>query len=159
MTKILIAYEANVGRTQAAAGLLAEKIRSAGIDAKVQHIDKIENDADLAGYDAIILGSPTVLGGMMMKMKDFFSVAEKTDLKSTIGGVFGTSEINEEGPKRAYDIMQKKLKMDMVDDPLIIPKFTSGREINECENYAKKIVSKLNKTKASEKENKSISRA
>jgi len=144
MAKILIAYEVDVGRTQAAAGLLAEKMRSSGISVTIEHINKINDETDLAGYDAIVLGSPTVLGGMMPEINGFFTVAKKVDLESTVGGVFGTSEINEEGPKKAFDIMKNELKMEMVDEPLIIERHVSGGEINDCDDYAKKIVAKLN---------------
>ncbi len=62
MSKALIVYATRSGNTGKIAELIAEGIRFSGAQANVVKINEIQNEKDLTGYDALIMGSATYNG-------------------------------------------------------------------------------------------------
>ena len=59
MKKVLIAYNSRTGTTEKMANYLAEGIRMAGNEAKVEKIAGLKKPEALAGFDGYIFGCPT----------------------------------------------------------------------------------------------------
>lgn len=90
MTKVLVLYYSSYGHTEAMAKAVAEGARQAGATVAVKRVPelvpekialksgyKLDQDApvatvaELADYDAIIIGTPTRFGNMASQMKNF----------------------------------------------------------------------------------------
>lgn len=90
MTKVLVLYYSTYGHTEALAEALAEGARSTGAEVSVKRVPELVADdiarssrykldqkapiatpAELADYDAIIVGSPTRFGGISAQMENF----------------------------------------------------------------------------------------
>ena len=90
MTKVLVLYYSSYGHIERMAGAVAEGAREAGAEAVVKRVPELVPEeiarkshfkldqpapiatvAELADYDAIILGVPTRFGNMPAQMKNF----------------------------------------------------------------------------------------
>ena len=111
MTKLLVLYYSSYGHIEAMAQAVAQGAREAGADVAVKRVPELVPEevaktsgyrldqeapiatvAELADYDAIIIGTPTRFGNMAAQMKNFLDqtgglwVQDK--LVGKIGGVF-----------------------------------------------------------------------
>lgn len=143
MSKALIVYSTRSDQTKEIGELIAEGLRMKGIDVTIVDIKSIKNEADLAGYDAYLLGSATYHGDMMQPMKTFLFMAEKADLKGKVGGSFGAFGWSGEAPERIYDTMKNIYKMEMVGGPLMLKSGGLGGAINMAQDYGKEIARKM----------------
>ena len=143
MAKALIVYTTRTGETQQIGELIAEGIRISGHEATVLSNKDIKNESDLQGYDALVLGSPTYHGEMMQGMKTLLFLAENSGLEDKIGGAFGAFGWSGEAPVRIYDTMKHILKMNMVNDPLMLKSSSLGGGIQMAQDYGRQIVKKL----------------
>jgi flavodoxin len=143
MAKTLIVYTTRTGETQQIGELIAEGIRISGHEATVLSNKNIKNESDLQGYDALVLGSSTYHGEMMQGMKTLLFLAENSELEGTIGGAFGAFGWSGEAPVRIYDTMKHILKMDMVNEPLMLKSSSLGGGIQMAQDYGRNIVNKL----------------
>lgn len=90
MTKVLVLYYSSYGHIERMAEAIAEGVREAGAHADIKRVPeivphevaeksgfKLNQTApiatvdDLAGYDAIVIGTPTRFGNMAAQMKNF----------------------------------------------------------------------------------------
>jgi flavodoxin len=113
MSKILIAYDSRAGHTEKMANLVAEGVRIAGGEAVVKKISELKNEADLAGYDGYLFGSPTYHRDMIGTMKTWLFIAEKAELAGRLGGAFGTYTHSGDAPGIVADTMEFVFKMNM----------------------------------------------
>ena len=143
MAKAIIVYATRTGETQQIGELIAEGIRISGHEATVLSNKDIKNESDLQGYDALVLGSPTYHGEMMQGMKTLLFLAENSGLEDKIGGAFGAFGWSGEAPVRIYDTMKHILKMNMVNDPLMLKSSSLGGGIQMAQDYGRQIVKKL----------------
>lgn len=92
MSKILIGYYSRTGNTKRMAELIAEGVKAAQTDVDLKPVDEI-TAADLAGYDGIILGSPTYYGLLASEVKKLLdeSVKFHGKLEGKAGGAFSSS--------------------------------------------------------------------
>lgn len=146
MATTLIVYTTRTGETQQIGELIAEGLRISGHEATVLSNKEIKSEADLQGYDALVLGSPTYHGEMMQGMKTLLFLAEKAGLAGKIGGAFGAYGWSGEAPVRIYDTMQHILKMNMVKEPLMLKSSSLGGGIQMAQDYGREIAKKLDES-------------
>lgn len=123
MTKVLVLYYSSYGHIEAMARAVAEGARQAGATVAVKRVPelvpeeialksgyKLDQDApvatvaDLADYDAIIIGTPTRFGNMASQMKNFLDQTGglwfEDKLVGKVGSVF-TSTGSQHGGQEA----------------------------------------------------------
>jgi len=115
MPKVLIVYFSRTGVTEKMAQFVAEGIRFAGVEAKLEKVSNIKTTEDLAGYDGYIFGCPTYHRDMTENFKTFLFLAHKTGLAGKVAGAIGSSTHSGEAPKLLADTMEHVLKMRLVD--------------------------------------------
>ena len=118
MPKALIIYTTRTGKTREIADSIAEGLRAAGAEVKTIDAKNVKNEADLAGYDAYVFGSPTYHGEMMQAMKTMLFLAERANLSGKVGGAFGSYGWSGEAPERIYNTMKNIFNMDMASTAL-----------------------------------------
>jgi len=93
MAKMLICYYTRTRHTEHMAQAVAEGAGQVkGVQVDLKAVDKV-TAADLPGYDAIIMGSPTYYGTMAAELKKLLdeSVAFHGQLDGKVGGAFASS--------------------------------------------------------------------
>ena len=123
MTKVLVLYYSSYGHIEAMAHAVAAGAREAGAEAVVKRVPELVPDevaaragykreqpaavaevSELAGYDAIVIGTPTRFGNMAAQMKNFLDQAgglwARDALVGKVGGVF-TSTGSQHGGQEA----------------------------------------------------------
>lgn len=143
MGRALIAYTTRTQETRQIADLIAEGIRFSGHEAVVQDVKDIKKEADLAGFDAYVFGSPTYHGEMIQPMKTFLFLVEKADLENKIGGAFGAHGWSTEAQERIYQTMKTVFKMDMVSGPLLLKSASLGGGLQMAQDYGRDIAKKM----------------
>jgi flavorubredoxin len=143
MAKALIVCATRTGETQRIGELIAEGLRFSGIDATVKNVKDISKEADLQGYDAVVLGSATYHGDMMQGMKTLLFLAEKANLEAKAGGAFGAFGWSGEAPDRIFNTMKNIFKMDMSSDPLRLKSTSLGGGLEMAQDYGREIAKKL----------------
>jgi flavorubredoxin len=144
MAKVLIAYDSRTGDTEKIAELIAEGIRITGNEAVLKSARSMKKPEDFAGFDAVVLGSPTYHGQMMEGMKTLLFLAEKSGLEDKVGGAFGAFGWSGEAPDRIFDTMKNILKMNMVSGPLRLKSADLGGGIQMAHEYGREVSQKIN---------------
>jgi len=144
MPKALVVYATRTEQTKQIAEYIAEGIRFTGAEAIVMNVKKIKTEADLAGYDAYVFGSPTYHGEMLEAMKTMLFLAEKAELQGKVGGAFGAYGWSGEALERIYGTMQNVFRMNMVRDPLRLKSGLLGGGMQVAQAYGREIGKKLN---------------
>lgn len=114
MTKVLVLYYSSYGHIERMAEAVADGVRAAGAEAVVKRVPELVPEeiarksrfkldqaapvatvAELADYDAVIIGTPTRFGNMASQMKNFLDQAgglwAQGKLVGKVGGVFTSS--------------------------------------------------------------------
>ena len=105
MTKVLVLYYSSYGHIERMAEAVAEGVRKAGVEAVIKRVPelvpeevvrksgfKLDQKApiatvdELAGYDAIIFGTPTRFGNMTAQMKHFMDQLGQLWLRGALVG-------------------------------------------------------------------------
>ena len=120
MTKVLVLYYSRYGHIERMADAVAEGVRQAGADAVIKRVPELVPEdvarkshfkldqkapvatvAELADYDAIIIGVPTRFGNMAAQMKNFLDQAgglwAQGKLIGKVGSVFTSSNTQHGG--------------------------------------------------------------
>jgi len=92
MQKALVIYYSRSGNTKKMAELIANGVKSEGMDVKVSDVKDVKAD-DLLKYDGLIIGSPTYYGSMAAEIKKLFddSVKFHGKLDGKVGAAFSSS--------------------------------------------------------------------
>ncbi len=92
MAKVLIVYYSRSGHTEAMANLVAEGVKSEGVEVECKKVENTTID-DLLSADGIILGSPTYYGTMSAEIKKLLddSVKYHGKLDGKVGAAFSSS--------------------------------------------------------------------
>jgi len=153
LVKVFVIYDTKYGNTKLAAEKIVEGIKEVeGIETAVGYVKEID-PADLADFDAIVIGAPNHMGRPSRTMKKFVDRLVKLDLKAKGVAVFGTYA----GRVRAVDRAVKKLEK-MVEEKLpnlnlispglsvrvngILGPIVEG-ELPRCVDFGKKIANQL----------------
>ena len=90
MSKVVILYDTRTGNTGRMARAVAEGAKSvAGVEVVLKRIGEAKRD-DLAGADAIVLGSPTHNTQPSRAMRRLLADLSKISLKDKVGTAFGS---------------------------------------------------------------------
>jgi len=90
MPKVLILYDTRTGNTGQMARAVAEGAKSVeGVEVVLKRAGEARRD-DLAGADAIILGSPTHNTQPSRAMRRLLADLERIPLEGKVGGLFGS---------------------------------------------------------------------
>jgi len=90
--KILITYYSQTGNTKKMAGLIAEGVKSEGVDVELKDVEKVKAK-ELLKVDGVIIGSPTYYGSMAYQIKRLLdeSVEFHGQLSGKVGAAFSSS--------------------------------------------------------------------
>jgi flavorubredoxin len=141
--KILVLYYSRTGNTEKMAKAVAEGAKSvSGVQVELSYF--VEAD-DLAGYDALLVGTPTYHHDMPIDVKRLFEEAavKKVSLKGKAGAVFGSYGWSGEAPKLVIEIMQKKFEMDVQGLPLLAKYAPDQGMLEQCKALGKKVSESL----------------
>jgi flavorubredoxin len=143
MGKALIVFASRTGETKKIGELIAEGIRISGMEAELKNVNDIKSEADLKGYDAVVLGSATYHGKMIQSMEKVLFLAEKAELGNKVGGSFGAFGWSGEAPDRIFDTMANIFKMSMVSAALRLKSSSLGGGTTMAQNYGRDIAKKM----------------
>lgn len=142
MSKALIVCASRTGETRKIGELIAEGMRMAAMEATIKNVTEIKTEKDLAGYDAVVLGSATYHGKMISSMEKVLFLAEKANLENIAGGAFGAFGWSGEAPDRIFDTMANIFKMNMASGPLRLKSASLGGGLSMAQNYGREIAAK-----------------
>lgn len=143
MPKALILWSSRMGETVKIGDLIAEGLRMAGCEADIRDVAYVESESEVAGYDALVLGSSTYVGEMNQPMKKFLFMAEKSDLGNIVGGAFGAFGWSGEAPKRIFNTMKHIFKMKMVAGPLRLKSASQEEAVKMAQEYGREIAASI----------------
>ncbi|MFH0724787.1 MAG: flavodoxin domain-containing protein [Pseudomonadota bacterium] len=143
MGKALIVFASRTGETKKIGELIAEGIRISGMEAVVKNVNDIKSEADLKGFDALVLGSATYHGKMIQSMEKLLFLGEKAELENKVGGSFGAFGWSGEAPDRIFDTMANIFKMKMASAALRLKSSSLGGGIAMAQNYGREIGTKM----------------
>jgi len=146
MKEILVLYYSRTGNTEKMAKAIAE---GAQINDNVRvelnfHIEPEE----LNRFSAIAVGSPTYNKEMPIDFKKLFEQVAVTDinLKGKLGATFGSYGWSGEAPGLILEIMKNKLKMQVLEPPLLAKYNPDEKILSACKDLGKRISENLNRT-------------
>jgi flavorubredoxin len=143
MPRILVLYYSRTGNTEKMAKAVAEGAKTVA-DVSVELNYFIEAD-DLAGFDAIVIGTPTYHHDIPIDVKMLFEEAavKNVSLKGKTGAVFGSYGWSGEAPKLVIEIMLKKFEMDIQGPPLLAKYAPDQETLEQCKALGKKVSESL----------------
>jgi flavorubredoxin len=132
MKKILVLYYSQTGNTEKMANAVAEGAQNSGnVEVELSfHVDP----QDLAGFDAVIVGTPTYHHDMPVDFKKLFEEAavQRVNLKGKVAATFGSYGWSGEAPKLILEIMKNKFEMHASEPPLLANYQPNQNILNEC---------------------------
>jgi flavorubredoxin len=139
MKRILIFYYSRTVNTEKMAKAVAEGMNSTG---KVEVDMKYFMDAeDLAGYDGILVGTPTFNKDMPIDTKRLLeqAVTKGVSLRGKVGATFGSYGWSGEAPRLVLDLMRDMLGMLTPEPPLLSKLTPDAAMLEKCRNFGKRI--------------------
>lgn len=146
MSKAIIIYETRKGATQLMAEAIAVGLQYSGVEVLQKRIYEVDLP-ELAGYDGVILGSPTYHKDMIENMKTFLFKLEKSDLKGKIGASFGAYGWSGEAVEMISDTMSHIFNMDVVVPAVKLGGSAAGVGQAQYEAFGQMIAEKINQKK------------
>jgi len=144
MKNTLVIYTTRTNETGRLAELIAEGMKSEGIDVMVVKVSEItKKGIHLENFDAIVLGSPTYKKEMLPDMKNFLLQLEKADLRFKVGGAFGAFGWSGEASLQIYNSMKNILKIKIVDNPLRVKSTSEAGGRIEAKKYGREVAKVL----------------
>ncbi len=146
MGKVLVAYFSLNGHTETMARYIAEGVRIAGHEAKVDRISTLNSSDDVCGYGGYIFGSPTFHRDMAEPMKTFLFVAGKAGLEGRLGAAFGSYTHSGDAPALIFDVMEHTFKMKMTElgsFNLIEALVDTAEGNHNCQDYGRVLAEQL----------------
>ena len=139
MANALILWSSRKGETVKIGDLIAAGLRGEGCEADIRDVAYVKDESEVAGYDALILGSSTYIGEMNQPMKKFLFMLEKADLENVVGGAFGAFGWSGEAPRRIFNTMKHIFKMKTVGGPLLLKSASQDGAETTAREYAAEI--------------------
>lgn len=143
--KALVAYSTRTKNTRKIGELIAEGIRSSGIEVDTVPVRDVEKAEDLERYDALIFGPATEGEDIQWPMEKMLKLAEEANLKGKVGGAFGAYGWSGEASEKIYAIMKNTFEMDMVKSFLRLKAEEIEDNKEEARDYGREIAQKLTK--------------
>jgi NAD(P)H dehydrogenase (quinone) len=155
MSKILVLYYSTYGHVETLAQAIAEGARAAGAEVALKRVPELMSEEvarkagakldqaaplatvdELAGYDAIIFGTPTRFGNMAAQMRNFLDQTgglwAKGALIGKVGSVFASTASQHGGQETTITSFHTTLLhhgMVIVGVPYSVPELTNMKEI------------------------------
>jgi flavorubredoxin len=153
LVKVFVAYDTKYGNTKIAAEKVLEGIKQAEeIETTIGYVKEV-NPANLADYDAILLGAPNHMARPSRTMKKFVDSIAELDLKAKGVAVFGTYAGRVRAVDRAMKKLEKMVEKKLPNLKLISPGLSirvngvTGPlvegELPKCVDFGKKIAGQL----------------
>jgi len=143
MSRVLIFYFSRTGNTEKMAKAVAEGARIIeGIEAEIKYQT---TPAELASFDAIVIGTPTYHHDMSLDLKNLLerTVVKSISLTDKIGAAFGSYGWSGEAPKLVLEILRNKFRMHTIEPPLIIKYEPDEKGLALCRELGKKVSEQL----------------
>ena len=142
MPRILVVYYTRSGNTEKMAKAVAEGAKSnPNVAVDLEYRIAAE---ELAGYDAILVGTPTYHTQMPIDFKNLFeeALAKHVDLKNKIGSAFGSYGWSGEAPQAVIEIL-KKFEMRVI-EPVIRANYSPDQKaLDACMDLGKRVAQML----------------
>jgi len=106
MTKVIVVYESKYGNTKLAGETIVEGLKGAGADAVISELKEVD-PGQLTGFDAILIGSPTHMGGATRGIRKFIDKLGKLNLEGKLVAFFDCRASPE--PGKAVGKMEQQL--------------------------------------------------
>ena len=153
MVKVFVVYDTKYGNTKLVAEKIVEGIREAeGIKAAVGYVKEV-NPADLAEYDAVLIGAPNHMGKPSRTISKFVDELAKLDLKAKQVAVFDTYFEKPRNFEKAMKKLEKKVREKLPSWKLLSPGLSikvtgvngpiAEGELPKCVAFGKKIAEQL----------------
>ena len=153
MVKVFVVYDTKYGNTKLVAEKIVEGIREAeGIEAAVGYVKEV-NPAELADYDAVLIGAPNHMGKPSRTISKFVDELAKLDLKAKQVAVFDTYFEKPRNFEKAMKKLEKKVREKLPSWKLLSPGLSikvtgvngpiAEGELPKCVAFGKKIAEQL----------------
>lgn len=151
VAKVFVIYDTKYGNTRLVAEEIVEGIREAGeIETALSDVDGVDLKS-VAGYDAILIGSPNHWGGPVGSIKKLIDGLGKLDLKARWVAVFDT--YMKGNFEKAAKKMEKRVNEKVPGLKLIAPGLSvrvgdmkgpiAGGELPKCREFGRRIAAQL----------------
>jgi flavodoxin I len=150
MPKAVIIWETRTGATSSIAMEIKDVLQQAGITVIAKRMSNAQDEGfnvcgEMAGADAIVIGSPTYNRDMIPQVKDLLTQMEKAGLKGKIGAAFGSCGWSGESVQLITDALKNGCNLTVIEPGLKIINRPSGKSLEECQQFAKSIADKIKK--------------
>ena len=153
MVKVFVVYDTKYGNTKLVAEKIVEGIREAeGIEAAVGYVKEVA-PAELAEYDAVLIGAPNHMGKPSRTISKFVDELAKLDLKAKQVAVFDTYFEKPRNFEKAMKKLEKKVREKLPSWKLLSPGLSikvtgvngpiAEGELPKCVAFGKKIAEQL----------------
>lgn len=106
MPKAIIIYESKFGNTKRAGETIVEGMKESGVEAVLSELKEVDLN-QLASFDAVLVGSPTHMGGATRGIRKFIDKLGKLNLEGKMVAFFDCHASPESG--KAVGKMEKQL--------------------------------------------------
>ena len=106
MPKAIIIYESKFGNTKRAGETIIEGMKESGVEAVLSELKEVDLN-QLASFDAVLVGSPTHMGGATRGIQKFIDRLGKLNLEGKMVAFFDCHASPE--PGKAVGKMEKQL--------------------------------------------------
>ena len=139
MVKIGIIYWSGTGNTEKMAGLVSRGASEGGAEVVCKSVDAASQD-ELAGYDVVVFGSPSMGAEVVeeSEMEPFVAVATP-GLKGRKVALFGSYGWGDGEWMRNWAATMKNAGVKLMDDGLIVNETPDGEKADLCVEYGRKI--------------------
>ena len=150
--KVIIVYESKYGNTKLVAETIAEGIREVeGIEAVVSEVKEVDL-SKIPDYDAILVGSPTHIGGPTWGIKRFIGKLGKLPLEGKFFAAFATYLLDKSF-EQATKKLEKRISEKVPGAKLAAPGLSirvdgtkgpiSEGELPKCKEFGNKIATQM----------------
>jgi flavorubredoxin len=143
MPRILVLYYSRTGNTEKMAKAVVDGAKSvAGTEVELNYYVPHE---ELAGYDAILVGTSTYHHDMPATIKNYFEevAVKNVSLKGKTGAAFGSYGWSGEAPKLALEILKNKFGMNVREPPLLANYTPDQTGLEKCFALGKRTAESL----------------
>lgn len=143
MTKILVLYYSRTGNTQKMAQAVADGAKSVqGVEVELNYYIPEE---ELAGYDSVLVGTPTYHHDMPGTIKNYFEevAVKNVSLRGKVNAAFGSYGWSGEAPKLVLEILKNKFGMNVTEPPLLVNYTPDQTALEKCFALGKRIAESL----------------
>ncbi len=144
--RVAIVYDSSTGNTELMAKAIAEGAKSVNnVEVILKKLDNGFTPEELVDASAIILGSPTIYGGVSEKMKTLLEAMKNIRLQGKIGAAFGSYQWSGEAPNVLNEAM-KSLGMNIVEPALLAELTPKESDLKQCRELGEAVARKLAKS-------------